>query len=133
MTTYKPHDSHGQKMTPAVQRVIDAADKRARDKAAMPADCPTPTGCREHGCHGECLPDSEGECGMTIVFQGHVARVDLGVDNKLDVHVQTAAAECGQVVVLHVPRSAAAHWLPGRAVQVTAFAFDAEPIRVKVA
>ena len=52
-----PHDagSHDQPMTPAVQRVIDAADKRARDRAAMPAACPTPTGCREHGCHGECL------------------------------------------------------------------------------
>lgn len=62
---------------------------------------------------------------MTIVFQGHVERVELGPDNKLDVHVQTAAAGCGQVVVLHVPRDKAAHWLPGRLVQVTAFAYDA--------
>lgn len=54
----KPHDagSHDQPMTPAVQRVIAAADKRARDAAAMPGGCPTPTGCREHGCHGDCLP-----------------------------------------------------------------------------
>jgi len=54
----KPHDagSHDQPMTPAVQRAIEAADKRARDKAAMPPACPTPTACREHGCHGECLP-----------------------------------------------------------------------------
>jgi hypothetical protein len=54
----RPHDAgtHGQPMTPAVQRVIDEADRRARDKAAMPAACPTPTGCREHGCHGECMP-----------------------------------------------------------------------------
>lgn len=28
-------------MTPAVQRVTDEADKRARDKAAMPAGCQT--------------------------------------------------------------------------------------------
>ena len=59
---------------------------------------------------------------MTIVFQGHVERVELGADNKLDVHVQTAKAECGQVIVLHVPRAAAAHWLPGRMVSVTAYA-----------
>ena len=56
--TERPHDagSHAQPMTPAVQRVIDDADKRARDKAAMPAACPTATGCREHGCHGACMP-----------------------------------------------------------------------------
>ena len=48
----KPHDagSHDQQMTPAVQAVIDAADKR------MPAGCTTPDGCRQHGCHGACLP-----------------------------------------------------------------------------
>jgi hypothetical protein len=23
---------------------------------AMPAACPTPRGCRDHGCHGQCLP-----------------------------------------------------------------------------
>jgi hypothetical protein len=55
----KPHDagSHDQQMTPAVQRVIEEADKRARDKAAMPAACPTPSGCRGNGCHGACLPE----------------------------------------------------------------------------
>ena len=54
----RPHDagSHDQPMTPAVQRVIDEADRRARDKAAMPAACLTPSGCREHGCRGDCLP-----------------------------------------------------------------------------
>lgn len=53
-----PHDagSHNQRMTPALQRVIDAADKRERDRTAMPPACPTPTGCRENGCHGECIP-----------------------------------------------------------------------------
>ena len=53
----RPRDagSHDQSMTPAVQRVIDAADKRARDAAVMPSGCSTPTGCREHGCHGECM------------------------------------------------------------------------------
>ena len=61
---------------------------------------------------------------MTIVFQGHVERLELGPDNKMDVHVQTAAAECGQVMVLHVPRSSAAHWMPGRCVSITAYAFD---------
>ena len=57
----KPRDagSHDQQMTPAVQRVIDAADKRARDKAAMPSACTTPTDCRQHGCHGGCLPSAE--------------------------------------------------------------------------
>lgn len=25
----------------------------------MPADCPTPDGCRPNGCHGACLPQSE--------------------------------------------------------------------------
>ena len=59
---------------------------------------------------------------MTIVFQGHVTRVELGADSKLDVHVQTAQAECGQVIVLRVPREAAAHWLPGRVVSFTAYA-----------
>jgi hypothetical protein len=64
----RPHDAgtHSQPMTPAVQRVIDEADKRARDKAAMPAACPTPTDCREHGCHGECLPPNvRSEAGPT--------------------------------------------------------------------
>ena len=59
---------------------------------------------------------------MTVVFQGHVERVELGADGKLDVHVQTAAAECGQVVVLRVPRSTATHWLPGRMVSFTVYA-----------
>jgi hypothetical protein len=56
----KPHDagSHEQKMSPAVKRVIDEADKRAADKAAMPAQCPTPTECRRSACHGGCLPPS---------------------------------------------------------------------------
>ena len=63
---------------------------------------------------------------MTIVFQGHVERVELGAESKLDVHVQTADAECGQVVVLRVPRSAATHWLPGRMVSFTVYAL-AEP------
>lgn len=58
----RPHDAgtHDQQMPPAVQRVIEEADKRARDKAAMPAACPTPTGCRKHGCHGECMPPNDG-------------------------------------------------------------------------
>lgn len=29
------------------------------DAKAMPADCPTPEGCRPNGCHGACLPQSE--------------------------------------------------------------------------
>ena len=70
---------------------------------------------------------------MTIVFQGHVERVELGADNKLDVHVRTAMAECGQVVVLHPPRGAAAHWLPGRAVSFTVYAFDIPDIHVPAA
>lgn len=59
----KPHDagSHDQPMSPAVQRVIDAADKRAADKAAMPAGCPTPTECRRSACHGGCLEPSTRE------------------------------------------------------------------------
>jgi hypothetical protein len=56
--------SHDQPMTPAVQRVIDEADKRARDKAAMPEACPTATGCREHGCHGACMPPNGPVCGQ---------------------------------------------------------------------
>ena len=63
---------------------------------------------------------------MTITFCGHIERVELGADNKLDVHVKTAMAECGQTVVLHVPRTAAAHWLPGRTVQWTVYALEAE-------
>jgi len=56
----KPHDagSHDQQMSPQLQELIEAADKRARDKAVMPANCTTPTGCREHGCHGACLPSA---------------------------------------------------------------------------
>ena len=61
---------------------------------------------------------------MTIVFQGHIERVNLGADNSLDVHVRTPMVECGQVVVLHVPREASAHWLPGRLVSFTIYAFD---------
>ena len=64
---------------------------------------------------------------MTIVFQGHVTRVESSVGKTLDVHVQTAQAECGQVIVLHVPAAAAAHWLVGRAVRITAYAFDTSP------
>lgn len=53
----KAHDagSHDQPMTPAIQRVVDEFDKRARDAAAMPAGCPTPSECRGSVCHGECL------------------------------------------------------------------------------
>lgn len=64
---------------------------------------------------------------MTITFQGHVKYIELGSDNKMDVHIQTAMAECGQVIVLHIPRKDAAHWLPGRAVSITAYAFDTAP------
>lgn len=60
---------------------------------------------------------------MTIIFKGHVAQVVLS-GTYLDVHIQTAAEECGQTIVVHVPRSAAAHWLPGRAVSLTMYAFD---------
>ncbi len=58
---------------------------------------------------------------MTIVFQGHVEKVELFGAN-IDVHVVTPMAECGQVVVLHVPRGEAAHWLPGALVQFTIYA-----------
>jgi hypothetical protein len=61
---------------------------------------------------------------VTIVFQGHVERIETGHNNKLDVHVVTSQAECGQTIVLHVQRKDAAHWLPGRMVSVTAYAFD---------
>lgn len=64
---------------------------------------------------------------MTIIFQGHIQRVELGGADALDVHVQTAQKECGEVVVLHVPRAAAAHWMPGRCVQFTVFAYDTAP------
>ena len=60
---------------------------------------------------------------MTIIFTGHVAQVVLSGIN-LDVHIQTAAEACGQTIVVHVPRSAANHWLPGRAVSLTMYAFD---------
>jgi len=63
---------------------------------------------------------------MTIVFQGHVTRVESNVGKTIDVHVQTAQAECGQIVVLHVPQEAAAHWLVGRAVQFTVYAMASE-------
>ena len=64
---------------------------------------------------------------MTIVFQGHVARVETSCEpRKIDVHVQTAQAECGQVVVLHVSQEAAAHWLVGRAVHFTVYAMASE-------
>jgi hypothetical protein len=52
------HLELGERTLSAVQRVIDAADKRARDAAAMPAGCPTPSECRGSACHGECLPSS---------------------------------------------------------------------------
>ena len=60
---------------------------------------------------------------MTIVFQGHIERVELGADNKLNVYVRTAVAECGQIVVLHPPREASTHWTPGRAVNFTVYAY----------
>jgi hypothetical protein len=57
----RPDDagSHDRPLTPAVQRVIDEAEKRARDREAMPAACPTATGWREHGCHGACMPPND--------------------------------------------------------------------------
>lgn len=70
---------------------------------------------------------------MTIIFQGHVERIERGFGGKLDVHVQTASAECGQVLVLHAPADAGAHWMPGRMVSITAYAFDpVEPSAVAV-
>lgn len=70
---------------------------------------------------------------MTIVFQGHVERIEQGPGNKLSVHIRTEMEKCGQVVVLHVPPEAAGHWLPGRSVSFTAYAFDpANPVAVPV-
>jgi hypothetical protein len=66
----------------------------------------------------------EGTTPMTIVFQGHVKTVELGAPGLLDVHIQTPQAECGQVVVLHVPATQGAHWLPGRTVNFTVHAYD---------
>ena len=60
---------------------------------------------------------------MTITFQGHVERVEVSRElGMIDVCVQTAQAECGQVIVLHVPKASAAHWLVGRQVQFTVYA-----------
>lgn len=61
---------------------------------------------------------------MTIVFRGHVERIETGFNGRLDVHVQTEQDKCGQTLVLHVPAEAAAHWLPGRMVSITAYAYD---------
>lgn len=61
---------------------------------------------------------------MTIVFQGHVERIEVGAPGTVNVHVVTPQAECGQTVVLHVPAKHAAHWLPGLAVQFTVYAYD---------
>ncbi len=62
---------------------------------------------------------------MTITFQGHVERVEVSRElGMIDVCVQTAQAECGQVIVLHVPKASAAHWLVGRQVQFTVYALE---------
>ena len=62
---------------------------------------------------------------MTITFQGHVERVEVSREpGMIDVCIQTAQAECGQAVVLHIPKASAAHWLVGRQVQFTVYALE---------
>ena len=60
---------------------------------------------------------------MTITFQGHVECVEVSREpGMIDVRIQTAQAECGQVVVLRVPTASAVYWLVGRQVQFTVYA-----------
>lgn len=86
---------------------------------------------RRHGRHQvlredlSCRPT--GADAMTIVVKGHVAQVTAAFGGMIEVSVQTAQAECGQVVVLKVPRQHAAHWLVGSAVQMTAYTLPQEP------
>lgn len=59
---------------------------------------------------------------MTIVFQGHVQKIENGgIDGKLQVSIVTEAAVCGQTITLAVEPSQAQHWLPGRHVSITAY------------
>ena len=69
---------------------------------------------------------------MTITFQAHVERIETSREpGMIDVHVQTAQAECGQVVVLRAPKAAAAHWLVGRQVQFTVYAMASDSNEVR--
>ena len=58
---------------------------------------------------------------MTIVFQGHVTKIEQG-HQCVNVHVQPEMSACEHEIVLRIPASDAAHWLPGRQVSVTAYA-----------
>lgn len=64
---------------------------------------------------------------MTIQVMGHVHKVENGVDS-IAVHVvfdqnliHGPGDEC---VIFFVPKTDASHWLVGRGVNLTAYAFD---------
>lgn len=62
---------------------------------------------------------------MTIVFQGHISRLDLHSAplGKVSVTLQTPMSETGgKEWNIYVPQAQAAHWLPGRVVSFTLYA-----------
>ena len=66
---------------------------------------------------------------MTIVFQGHVEKIEIGPIGKLAVTLVTPMVECnGAELVVFVPASDGAHWMPGRAVSFTIYALPQKSV-----
>ena len=58
---------------------------------------------------------------MTIVFQGHVQKLE-GTPTGVAVTIRPAISACPHDIVLLVPRIDAANWLPGDLVSFTVYA-----------
>jgi hypothetical protein len=64
---------------------------------------------------------------MTIVFQGHVSRVESAGIGQIAVTLHTPMEEAGgKEWVIFVPKTSAVNWLVGRIAQFTIYSFDAE-------
>jgi hypothetical protein len=65
---------------------------------------------------------------MTIVFSGHITKTSTEGPTGFSVTIYPERAACEQMeITLFVPRRDAAHWLPGRQISATIYAFSEPP------
>ena len=61
---------------------------------------------------------------MTLVFQGHIEKVERAGLAQIAVSVYADQRVCPDGIVLMIPEKDVAHWLVGRCVSITAYAFE---------
>lgn len=66
---------------------------------------------------------------MTIQFQGHVECVSRSPapTDHVHVYVVTDSGVGPEGIHINVPKSEAAHWLVGKTVSITMYAYDPQP------